>query len=340
MSYDWSLLATLGTLTDTGYQLREEVSHEDWLRVGVTLKRTGKGAMWWVGDWLRFGERQWGERYKEAMDATGHAYQTLANAAWVAREFADFSLRKEKLSWSHHHLLASTPEPERTRLAEQAEAEGWSCARLRQETNRSANAPELRVVETNPGYTVADLYALTRLGQSFGTVYADPPWPYGNQATRAATANHYGVMSMEDIYTLPIPDLVEDNAHLHLWTTTSFLAEGLRVIEAWGFTYKSHFIWAKPEMGLGNYWRVSHEILLLGVRGKAPFKDHGLKSWFTCSRGDTHSTKPDEVRKMIERASPGPYLELFGRRTAENWTVWGNQIERGTLFDREVREVA
>jgi N6-adenosine-specific RNA methylase IME4 len=108
-------------------------------------------------------------------------------------------------------------------------------------------------------------------------------------------------------------------------------------MEAWGFEYKSCLVWVKPEMGIGNYWRVSHEFLLFGIRGKAPFRDRGLKSWLECGRGP-HSSKPEQVRQMIEKASPKPRLELFGRRVAEEWTVWGNQIEK-TMFDASVPEV-
>lgn len=333
---DWALLEALGTLTDTAYQLREGVSHEEWCRVGPMLQKTGRGAMWWIGDWLNYGERKWGERYKEAIETTGHAYQTLRNAAWVAREFSDLSLRKDKLSWSHHLLLASVPEPRRSALMQQAEAEGWTRNRLKQEINcyglGETPSEELTC-------TAADLRRLIELNRRFGTIYADPPWPYGNQGTRAATGNHYSVMSLVDLCALPVSELVEEAAHLHLWTTTSFLGEGLRLVEAWGFVYKSHLVWTKAQIGLGNYWRVSHEILLLGVRGDAPFKDKGLRSWIHAKRGK-HSAKPEQVRTMIEQASPGPYLELFGRRPADNWTVWGNQIERGTLFDRDVQEVA
>jgi N6-adenosine-specific RNA methylase IME4 len=191
--------------------------------------------------------------------------------------------------------------------------------------------------ETNT-CTVADLQSLVDAGQTFGTVYADPPWLYGNQGTRAATGNHYGGMTVPEICELPIAKLADDNAHLHLWTTNGFLFESREIIEAWGFAYKSCFVWAKPQMGIGNYWRVSHEFLLLGVRGSLPFADHSLMSWLSADRG-RHSEKPEVVRKMIERASPGPRLELFGRRVAQGWTVWGNEIERN-MFEVDVEHVA
>jgi N6-adenosine-specific RNA methylase IME4 len=182
-----------------------------------------------------------------------------------------------------------------------------------------------------PGCAIADLQVAAASGRKFGTIYADPPWRYGNQGTRAATDNHYPTMAVAEIAALPVEALAADAAHLHLWTTNGFLREALDVIAAWGFTYKSLFVWCKPQMGIGNYWRVSHELLLLGVRGECPFKDKSLKSWGEFERA-RHSDKPDQVRRMIEKASPGPRLELFGRRVSDGWIVWGNQVERDLFF--------
>jgi N6-adenosine-specific RNA methylase IME4 len=172
---------------------------------------------------------------------------------------------------------------------------------------------------------------LENLSQKFGCIYADPPWVYGNQGTRAATGNHYSGMSVDEICAMPVAALAADVAHLHLWTTNAFLPDAFRVMAAWGFEYKSVFVWVKPQMGIGNYWRVSHEFMLLGTRGSCVFKDKSLMSWAALDR-KRHSAKPDEIRRMIERASPGPYLELFARRLSPGWVSWGNQIER-TMFE-------
>jgi N6-adenosine-specific RNA methylase IME4 len=183
------------------------------------------------------------------------------------------------------------------------------------------------VVSKDGPATVDNLNTLIAQGLKYRTIYADPPWRYSNQGTRAATDNHYPTMPVDAIAALPIAQLAEDAAHLHLWTTNAFLFESKRIIEAWGFEYKSCLVWVKPQMGIGNYWRVSHEFLLLGVRGNFAFADHSQMSWVQADR-TVHSRKPAIVRKMIETVSPGPRLELFGRQTCEGWTVWGNQIER------------
>lgn len=166
----------------------------------------------------------------------------------------------------------------------------------------------------------------TLAGQKFGTIYADPPWAYGNQGTRAATGNHYGTMTIADICNLPVKDLTADAAHLHLWTTNSFLRESFELIDAWGFEYKSCAVWVKPQMGIGNYVRVSHEFLMIAVKGDCKsFKKKNVMSWFEHPR-TKHSAKPDYWRKVIEENSPGPRLELFGREQVPGWTIFGNQI--------------
>lgn len=167
----------------------------------------------------------------------------------------------------------------------------------------------------------------------FHCIYADPPWKYSNQATRASTDKHYRTMTPEDIAALPVETLAADDCHLHLWTTNAFLFEAKSIIEAWGFEYKSVFLWVKSQMGIGNYWRVSHEFLLFGIRGRLPFQRKDVMSWIEEPRGH-HSAKPERIREIVEGVSPGPYLELFARKTHPGWTVWGNEIEHD-LFSRK-----
>ena len=173
------------------------------------------------------------------------------------------------------------------------------------------------------------LQKLVEQGRKFPTIYADPPWPYENEASRAAAVNHYPTMSIDDICAEPVHRLAEDNAHLHLWTTNAFLREAFDVIDAWGFRFKSCLVWIKDEIGMGNYWRVSHEFLLLGVRGQLTFRDRTVRSWIQAHR-TSHSRKPGIVRALVESVSPGPYLELYGREELPNsaWTVYGNQVEK------------
>lgn len=185
-----------------------------------------------------------------------------------------------------------------------------------------------RATVTQPSI-VRDLRSLVASEMKFSTILADPPWRYDNVASRAAAENHYATLSVEEICNEPIDQLVASNAHLHLWTTNAFLEPAFTVMRAWGFQFKSCLVWIKPTIGMGNYWRVSHEFLLFGVRGRLPFRRNNVCSWVLAPR-TTHSRKPFRFRELIEQVSPGPYLELYGREEQPNteWTVFGNQVER------------
>lgn len=180
-----------------------------------------------------------------------------------------------------------------------------------------------------PPSIVNDLATLVATGTKFQTILADPPWRYDNVASRAAAENHYRTMTIEDICSEPVQQLVGPHAHLHLWTTNAFLEPAFTVMRAWGFEFKSCLVWIKPTIGMGNYWRVSHEFLLFGVRGNLPFGRNDVCSWVLAPR-TTHSRKPFRFRELIEQVSPGPYLELYGREEQPNteWTIFGNQVAR------------
>lgn len=192
-------------------------------------------------------------------------------------------------------------------------------------------------------YKCKCLEALIKNGFKYSTIYADPPWPYTNQATRSATTGiegkkregSYPVMSMQELMAEPIETVSNSNCHIHLWTTNAFLHEAFHLLKSWGFTYKSCLVWKKSRMGIGNYWRVSHEYILLGVKGtKKHFNNHAMRSWIELPSGK-HSEKPEQIREMVMKASDGPYLECYGRREVEGWTVYGNQI-RKDLFSNAV----
>jgi N6-adenosine-specific RNA methylase IME4 len=213
----------------------------------------------------------------------------------------------------------------------EAKEEMTQAAALKLATKLKPKAVEPSIDEYESG-AVADLGELVQCGLRYGCIYADPPWAYSNKATRANVDDEYkSTMTVDEICQEPVSQLAADDCHLHLWTTNAFLFEAKRVMEAWGFEYKSCFVWVKPQMGIGNYWRVSHEFMLLGIRGKPEFRRRDCMSWGEFDR-TAHSKKPSGVRKLIESVSPGPYLELYGRETVPNWMVYGNEVSR-TLFD-------
>jgi len=159
----------------------------------------------------------------------------------------------------------------------------------------------------------------------FHTILADPPWNVMQNGNRGAV-RHYPVMSVEAIAALPVRKLVNANSHLWLWVTNATLFSGQVVMTAWGFTYRSCLTWVKPGLGLGKYYlRNNTEHLLLGTRGNAPILYRSQPTWLFAPKQE-HSHKPEEQYAVIERCSPGPYLELFARRKRPGWQAWGNEV--------------
>ena len=177
-------------------------------------------------------------------------------------------------------------------------------------------------------------------GRQFRTILADPPWQFQNRTGKMAPEhrrlNRYGTMRLDDILSLPVRALADDPAHLYLWVPNALLPEGLRVMEAWGFHYKSNLVWHKirkdggPDgRGVGFYFRNVTELVLFGIRGKnARTLAPGRRQVnFLATQKREHSRKPDEMYDIIESCSPGPCLELFARGTRPGWSVWGNESE-------------
>jgi len=159
---------------------------------------------------------------------------------------------------------------------------------------------------------------------TYRTILADPPWDT-NQVGSWGASQHYPVMPLSAICAMPVERLAAPDAHLWLWVTNGTLHAGQAVMQAWGFSYRSCLTWIKPRFGLGPYLRNQTEHLLLGVRGRAPMQFRSQGSWFYAPV-QKHSHKPEEQYAIIERCSPGPYLELFARRGRPGWDVWGNEV--------------
>ena len=158
---------------------------------------------------------------------------------------------------------------------------------------------------------------------TFPTILIDPPWRYSNTSTRGAAEDHYPTMSMTELAALKVP--AAEDAHLYLWVTNSFMREGFDLIDAWGFTYKTVLTWCKPSIGLGNYFRNNTEHVLFSVKGKLPTNVNNVGTWFAAGK-TKHSAKPQSFYDLVEKASPGPYLEMFARsRRLGDWSVWGNE---------------
>jgi N6-adenosine-specific RNA methylase IME4 len=174
----------------------------------------------------------------------------------------------------------------------------------------------------------------------FATILADPPWQFQNRTGKMAPEHRrlsrYSTMTLQEIKELPVEAIAADTAHLYLWVPNALLADGLQVMDHWGFTYKTNLIWYKirkdggpDRRGVGFYFRNVTEMILFGVRGKkartlAPGRS---QENLISSMKREHSRKPDEQYRLIESCSPGPFLELFARGPRKGWQVWGNQSE-------------
>ncbi|MDR1979685.1 MAG: hypothetical protein LBQ42_13200 [Synergistaceae bacterium] len=174
--------------------------------------------------------------------------------------------------------------------------------------------------------------------RKFKTIVADPPWQFRNRTGKMAPEhkrlNRYPTMELGEIKTIPVGEVADDPCHLYLWVPNALLPEGLEVMQAWGFRYKSNIVWEKvrgdgqPDgRGVGFYFRNVTELVLFGVRGDNARTLPPARSQVNLlrTRKREHSRKPDEIFEVIERCSRGPFLELFARGTRANWLLWGNQ---------------
>lgn len=162
----------------------------------------------------------------------------------------------------------------------------------------------------------------------FRVFYADPPWKYADQLTEdyGPTQFHYPSMTISELCALPIEEMAADNAVLFFWVTSPLLEDAFPIIKAWGFSYKTSFVWDKVKHNMGHYNSVRHEFLLVAVRGSCTPDIAKLYDSVVSIERTTHSRKPPEFRQMIEALYPnGKRLELFAREKAKGWQVWGNQ---------------
>lgn len=185
---------------------------------------------------------------------------------------------------------------------------------------------------------MTELANLSGVDREFGTILIDPPWRFQNRTGKMAPEHRrlhrYKTMTFEEIAALPVGSLADKKSHLYLWCPNALLPEALQIMKAWGFKYKTNLVWYKirkdggPDgRGVGFYYRNVTELLLLGVKGNlrtsAPARSQVN---ILSTRKQEHSRKPEGFLRIIERCSPGPYLELFARENVPGWTQWGDEL--------------
>lgn len=201
--------------------------------------------------------------------------------------------------------------------------------------------PTRKPTQTDEGVSAAeDMLEFHRRHGRFTTILADPPWQFMNRTGKMAPEHkrlhRYPTLTQQDILELPVAQLAADKAHLYLWVPNALIAEGLEVMKRWGFEYKTNLIWYKTRKdggpdgrGVGFYFRNVTEMILFGVRGKnnRTLQPGRTQTNIIVKQRREHSRKPDEQYDLIQRCSPGPYLELFARNAQPGWKAWGNQID-------------
>jgi N6-adenosine-specific RNA methylase IME4 len=173
----------------------------------------------------------------------------------------------------------------------------------------------------------------------YGAILIDPPWRFTNRTGKMAPEHkrlrRYPTLSFEEIAALPVPKIAADKSHLYMWCPNALLAEGLGIMKAWGFTYKTNIVWYKVRKdggpdgrGVGFYFRNVTELVLFGIKGRIRTLAPGRRQVnILVSRKEEHSKKPDSIYGLVERCSPGPYCELFSRQRVEGWTQWGDEVD-------------
>lgn len=177
--------------------------------------------------------------------------------------------------------------------------------------------------------------------KKYGIIYADPPWRYSQKRLSGAAEHHYNTMSIEELCALPVEELADRDCVLFLWATFPQLPAALRLVKAWGFTYKTvAFVWLKLNRkirtwfyGLGFWTRGNAEICLLATKGRPQRKSAGIHQLIV-SPIEQHSKKPEEAReKIIALMGELPRIELFARQETPGWDVWGNEVENSIVFE-------
>jgi N6-adenosine-specific RNA methylase IME4 len=298
-------------LKPVGLQLPEDLSYDEWMSFGGKLRLINNACLWWWGDWINFGERKYGETYAQALDESDYSYSSLSGAKWVCSQI-EFCRRRQNVPLSFYQEIADLGEQEQDELLDECESNNWTRRELREAKRRHKIQKKYAELPTS----------------KFRVIYADPPWEYGNSMPDYFTeqADHYQLMSTEQICAMNIKDISEDDAVLFLWVTSPILEDAFKVIEAWGFEYKTSFIWDKIKHNMGHYNSVRHEFLLVCTKGSCTPDNIKLFDSVISIERTEHSVKPEYFREIIETLyTEGRKIELFARIKPDGWEVYGNE---------------
>lgn len=305
------------TFTPTGMEVRGTPTFNEHMGVGEWARRAYLRSGWWLADWLRYGESRedWKDRIQQAHELTGLALGTLRNIRVLGS--VAVAQRRKDLDFGLYFPIASLEPDEQDEIIDLAVTEGWDRNDIRKEV---ASRKRATVIQ---GQAVLE-------GQH-RVLSADCPWIYNNSQPSGSNAqHHFPGMTIEELCDLPVKAHATRHAVMGFWVPAPMLYDdpGPRdVITAWGFEYKAMIAWHKVQGAGGYYTKGDVELFLICTRGRGtPDVPHDLPSGVYVERKDPeHSRKPEFFRRYLEKHwTTGPRLELFGRRPAKGWRVFGN----------------
>jgi N6-adenosine-specific RNA methylase IME4 len=318
----WAEGASLGPLSFS--------TADEWQKAGLRLGRALRTVMWPHGDWWNGGAK-FGPLRKQIVTspawlaAGGSTYDDCKHFGSLARRFPE-KWRRLHPSPSFYQAVRKLADTVALPLLERAAKQNWTLKRIRREVGRIRN----HYRPTGPDI-VDSLESLISEGKRFRAVLADVPWRDrigdGQGHTQRGHGQHYDDMSFDQLAALPVADVLTDDGFVFLWCPAACLEDGLALLKAWNCNYRTCAAWIKNTIGTGYYFRMRHELLLLGIRPKStPFIEKP-DSVINAPR-ETHSEKPPIHDAIAAAIGEGPFLEMFARRRLDklDWTFCGNEL--------------
>lgn len=313
------------TLGEKGVTVKGRPTHQQYQGTLDFVVRVKKFAGFWLVDLIRYADsrKDWAPIIDSIIDSEILAESSVKQYRYLGKHMLDTNDRVEGVDFGNHTLVAAMPHDEQTRWLEKAKANGWTQAELKDNLRA---AERVKVIDGQ-----AKLEGMYRI------IYADPPWQYGDSGATVdgslgKAERHYPTMTIEQLCALPVKAHAMPDSLLAMWVTAPLLLQNpgpREVLEAWGFTYKSNYVWNKILGMRGHYSHVVHEHLIIATRGSClmdvPTPQPKSVQEIKRTADFAHSQKPDEFRRIIEKHwNRGPYLELFGRKQVAGWDVFGN----------------
>jgi N6-adenosine-specific RNA methylase IME4 len=307
------------TLANTGLVVSGTPTIAEWEQCGDVLRRIEGAVQFWIGDWVNYGEKAYGEKYTDAERVTGLDQSTLRTYAYVAGN-VKLSLRSDNVPFSIHREVAPLPPKKQAAILARAAEEGLTVTQVKEIVRADAHHNKITAIARGQ---------LPR--GEYDVVCADPPWQYDNSGFDQSAAAHYPTMTVEAIAALPTTDPTfpqfADPCVLFLWATSPLLPAAGTVMAAWGFDYKACLVWVKDRApGLGWWINTRHELLLVGARGQTtPIEKVDSVIEATVAG---HSRKPIEAYAAIDCMFPPGLrrVEVFARAKRPGWDAWGNEV--------------